>query len=186
MKFSRAKIEQIIREELTRHLRGLVEGPDAPDDTKKDKKDSKASSKKKKSPSKGDPDVSDAASTSPPRRRDPGAPGAPPEPKTPDDDDPNVPPGSPEPQELDPDEPADAPPEPEEPPPPESAEDTVADQVTGKRIQSITVDPKSKLVPGASEIVLTFDEITDPLKILIAKNGVFKFYFRGALHNELE
>jgi hypothetical protein len=60
----------------------------------------------------------------------------------------------------------------------------IADKVTGKTIQSISMEPKSKIVPGAKEIVLTFDQITDPLRVLVMKTGEVKFYFRG-LHNEL-
>lgn len=74
---------------------------------------------------------------------------------------------------------------------PEAAEDAeditggeIADQVTGKTIQSITMEPKSKTLPGAQEIVLTFNEIQDSLKILVMKSGQVKFYFKG-LHNKV-
>lgn len=66
------------------------------------------------------------------------------------------------------------------------AEDTekVSDELVGKTIQSITANPKSKLMPGAMEIVLQFDQIPEPLKILVTKSGEVKYYFRG-LHNEI-
>lgn len=60
----------------------------------------------------------------------------------------------------------------------------IANTVTGKTIQSMSMEPKSKIVPGAKEMVITFDQITDPLRVIITKQGEVKFYFRG-LHNEL-
>lgn len=60
----------------------------------------------------------------------------------------------------------------------------IADKIEGKTIQSITMEPKSKTLPGAQEIVLTFREIPDPLKILILKNGTVKFFLKG-VHNKL-
>lgn len=59
----------------------------------------------------------------------------------------------------------------------------LANELVGKTIQSVTMEPKSKLLPGATEIVITFNEITDPLRILIGKTGQARFYFRNALHN---
>lgn len=70
----------------------------------------------------------------------------------------------------------------------EDAEDVtggkIADSITGKTVQSISMQPESKILPGAQEIDLTFREIPDPLKILITKTGQVKFHFRG-LHNTL-
>lgn len=60
----------------------------------------------------------------------------------------------------------------------------ISSTVVGKTVQSISLEPKSKILPGAKELVVTFDQITDPLRVLIAKTGEVKFYFRG-LHNEL-
>jgi hypothetical protein len=57
------------------------------------------------------------------------------------------------------------------------------DELAGKTIQSISLEPKSKVVAGAAEVVLTFNETTDPLKILVTKTGAVKFFYRGALHN---
>ncbi len=59
----------------------------------------------------------------------------------------------------------------------------LADQLVGKTVQSVTMEPRSKLIPGSQEVVLTFNEITDPLKIIVAKNGKVSFFFRGSLHN---
>lgn len=60
----------------------------------------------------------------------------------------------------------------------------ISDNVVGKTIQSITMEPTSKLLPGSKELTITFNEITDQFKILITKTGNIKFYFRG-LHNIL-
>lgn len=79
----------------------------------------------------------------------------------------------------------------EDPEDPEDTEDpedvtggNIAKELEGKSIQSLTMEPKSKLMPGAQEIVLTFSQIPDPLRILIGKSGQVKFYFKG-LHNKL-
>lgn len=64
-----------------------------------------------------------------------------------------------------------------------SNEAKLGDEVVGKTVQSITMEPKSKLVAGAQELVITFSEIADPLKIIITKSGEVRFFFRGGLHN---
>jgi hypothetical protein len=61
----------------------------------------------------------------------------------------------------------------------------ISKEIVGKTIQSVTAEPKSKILPGAQEINLTFNESPDPLKILITSSGQVKFYYRNALHNEL-
>lgn len=60
----------------------------------------------------------------------------------------------------------------------------IAQELQGKTIQSITADPDSKMMPGAQEIVLTFNEIPDALRILVTKTGRVKYFFKG-LHNDL-
>lgn len=60
----------------------------------------------------------------------------------------------------------------------------IAQELTGKTIQSLTMNPKSKMMPGAQEIVLTFNEVTDPLKIFVTKTGAVKFFYKG-LRNSL-
>jgi len=64
-----------------------------------------------------------------------------------------------------------------------SSEAKLGNEMVGKTIQSITMEPKSKLVAGAQELVITFSEIADPLKIIITKSGEVRFFFRGGLHN---
>ena len=61
----------------------------------------------------------------------------------------------------------------------------IADEVAGKTIQSLSMEPKSKILPGAQEIVITFNQIPDPLRILITKQGIVKFVMKGIVHNTL-
>jgi hypothetical protein len=69
--------------------------------------------------------------------------------------------------------------------PKEKASQKISDVLVGKTIQSVSEDPESKILPGASEIVITFDQITDPLKILVTKTGKRVYWFRGSVHNML-
>lgn len=59
----------------------------------------------------------------------------------------------------------------------------VNDEVSGKTVQAVTVEPKSKVLPGAKEIVLAFNESTDALRILVTPTGAVKFFWRGQLHD---
>lgn len=59
----------------------------------------------------------------------------------------------------------------------------VNNDVSGKTIQAITIEPKSKILPGAKEIIISFGETTDPLRILATPTGAVKFYWRGGLHD---
>lgn len=61
---------------------------------------------------------------------------------------------------------------------------SIAKEIQGKRIAAISMDAKSKITPGSTEIVLTFEDLPDALRILITKTGIVKFFFRG-LHNDL-
>ena len=67
----------------------------------------------------------------------------------------------------------------------EAEQGRVQQELEGKSIQSISFEPKSKVLPGAKEVVLTFANSTDPLKILISKSGDVKYFFKNALHNKL-
>lgn len=173
MKIKKSVLEKIVREELARHLRSLQEAgkESAPgvEDANKQGKD-KADDKKKKDKADGkSPKVASDAST------DPGADVtnvAKDVKKLPPPEDPQVD------NELEKDV--------------AGAEDSadvtggkISKDVTGKTIQSLTMEPKSKTLPGAQEIVLTFKEVPDPLKILITSTGQVKFYYKSALHNTL-
>lgn len=59
----------------------------------------------------------------------------------------------------------------------------VNDEVSGKTIQSITIEPKSKVLPGAKEVVVSFNESTDALRVLVTATGQVKFFWRGQLHD---
>lgn len=169
MKVKRSVLEQMIKEELRSHLHELLEAPkgagvvDADDERKGEKeKEPPAGAKAPKPPGAGP--------------KPPVAPGGEPE----------------EPEELPVgDEPAADPELEKDAAEDDSEEDAaeltggkVADQITGKTIQSITMEPKSKTLPGAQELVITFREIPDPLKVLVTKQGDVKFFFRG-IHNEV-
>ena len=57
-------------------------------------------------------------------------------------------------------------------------------EVDGKTIQSISVEEDSKLVPGAHEVVVTLDDVADPLRIIVApKSGRMSFFWRGQMHD---
>ena len=61
----------------------------------------------------------------------------------------------------------------------------ITKEIAGRSVQSITMEPESKLMPGAKEIVIQFEEIPQPLRILIGRSGVIKYHFKGTVHNEL-
>lgn len=171
MKIRKSRLVEIIREELVAGLVGLSEAPKlttgTADDEKKKKeppdeapKDHEGPPKPKRPPK--EPEVPEAGKEDEPEEVDgkvPGEDGADPEP--------------PEDAELD--EPADG---------ERDADKKVADELVGKTVQSVTVDPKSKTLPGATEIVFTWDQSPDPLKILVTKTGKIAYFFRG-LHNSL-
>lgn len=177
MKIPRAQLEQIIREEVAAHLGSLFEGPkvdvaDAQTDQKsKEDKNAKAAKAKEKSPeNKPDKDAKNAKAKEADHpentpEKDVGA--------DPADQD----------LESEPDDTGDEEKAAEDEAGPEDT-NKVSDELVGKTVQSITANPKSKLMPGAMEIVIQFDQIPEPLKILIGKSGTVKYYFRG-LHNEI-
>lgn len=59
----------------------------------------------------------------------------------------------------------------------------VNNEVSGKTVQAITIEPKSKVLPGAKEIVFSFNESTDALRVLVTSTGTVKFFWRGQLHD---
>lgn len=61
----------------------------------------------------------------------------------------------------------------------------ISDDVIGKQIQSLTAEKNSKLMPGATEIILQFENAPQPLRILIGRSGVIKYFYKGTLRNEL-
>jgi hypothetical protein len=59
----------------------------------------------------------------------------------------------------------------------------VNNEMSGKTIQSISIDPKSKILPGAKEIILSTNESTDALRILVTATGSVKFFYKGQIHD---
>jgi hypothetical protein len=59
----------------------------------------------------------------------------------------------------------------------------VNDETSGKTVQAITIEPRSKVLPGAKEVVIAFNESTDALRILVTPTGEVKFFWRGQLHD---
>lgn len=59
----------------------------------------------------------------------------------------------------------------------------VNDELSGKTVQAVTIEPKSKVLPGSKEVVLTFADTTDALRILVTATGQIKFFWRGQLHD---
>lgn len=59
----------------------------------------------------------------------------------------------------------------------------VNDEISGKTVQAVTIEPKSKVLPGAKEVVIAFNESTDTLRILVTSTGQVKFFWRGQLHD---
>jgi hypothetical protein len=165
MKVKKSVVERIIREELVAHIVGILEADEKTkvadaDKEKKDKEPPKTPEPKKPAPEKPE---------SPPAK-EPAAPDAAPADPT----------AGEKPIEKDP---ADA----SLDEPPDDVQDAgkkLRDQLTGKTVQSITREPKSKILPGAQEIVITWDQVQDPLRILVTKTGDVKFFYRG-LHNEI-
>ena len=60
---------------------------------------------------------------------------------------------------------------------------TVAAELENKTIESVSLEEDSKIMPGATEVVLTFQQTPDALRLLITKTGKVKIFFRG-LHND--
>ena len=53
--------------------------------------------------------------------------------------------------------------------------------IEGKSIQSITREDESKILPGAKEVVLTFAQSTEPLRILVTATGRIAFFWRNQM-----
>lgn len=180
MKVPKSMLMQVVKEEVAAHVRRLLEAPDAAkvvdaDDEKKDKeKEGGKGEAKPTKPSDGPvqpkqqsdkPKAAEKLPTQEPEEGETGDADAQDAEAKQDKDDKEAPGG-------------------EE----EDAEDVtggkIADAIDGKTVQSVTMEPESKILPGAQEITFTFREIPDPLKILVTKTGQVKFHFRG-LHNTL-
>lgn len=175
MKIKRSVLEQIVKEELASYARSLVEAPkekasvvDADDEKRAKEKEGGKGTEAPTKPQKGpEQPKQPSKKAAPAGQEEPKELPAGEEPEADDELDKNAA------SEEDAEEDAE-----------EVTGGKIADAVTGKTVQSITMEPESKILPGAQEVTLTFREIPDPLKILITKSGQVKFHFRG-LHNTL-
>jgi hypothetical protein len=68
---------------------------------------------------------------------------------------------------------------------PEAEPGSVAAELEGKTIDTVSMEEESKIMPGAQEIVFTFHEVPEALRFLVTKTGKVKIFYKG-LHNELE
>lgn len=175
MKIKKSRIEQIIREELASHISELLVTEAAPavsgaDDENDDLEPNQPA--KNSAPTVGAKgDVVPDGDQEPPEDKPTDVP---------DGDDQEVPVG---------DDPADdqISKDVEEPEPEDEGDvgGDISDSVVGKSVQSITMEPESKMMPGAREITIQFESDPHPLKILLGKSGMIKFHYKGSLHNEL-
>lgn len=176
MKITREQLADLITTEVRRRLRELVEADDGSTDDGEPKK--KKGKGKPESPETADASSNPTKKGKPPAGAGPQADVGSPDVSTPevdqdsDTDGPAVDGDEPDPEAID----ADG----------ENGEEpsgAVNDEVSGKTVQAVTIEPKSKVLPGAKEIVIAFNESTDALRILVTPTGSVKFFWRGQLHD---
>jgi hypothetical protein len=179
MKFKRSTVERIVREELNSVVKEMYEtnfGVHEADDDKDKKKEPEVGGADKDNdnvePQKAGPDIAPEVGD----KETPAPDGE--EPADTDIPDEDVPAGD-DPSDTELSQDAEDPAEEE----PEGGD--ISKEIAGRSVQSITLEPESKLMPGAKEIVVQFEEIPQPLRILIGRSGVIKYHFKGSIHNEL-
>lgn len=59
----------------------------------------------------------------------------------------------------------------------------VNNEVSGKTVQAVTIEPQSKILPGAKEVIISFTESTDALRVIVTATGQVKFFWRNSLHD---
>lgn len=172
MNISQKRLAEIVSEEVRRRLRELVEaGEDdgEPLPKKKGRKPGVASADQEDPPDAGNPTSPDAITGSP----DPAA--GSPEGGSGAEDDPDGPAvdgDAPDPDAIDADGDAG-----------EDPSGAVSDELSGKTVQALSINPRSEILPGAKEVILTFNETTDDLKVLVTGTGQVKFFWKGQLHD---
>lgn len=158
MQTSRNRLNEIVKEELLKYIKTLVEGPDVKSaETDKKKKDiNPQGSPLQDLPMKGDKSVDNVKSKKSQTKDKSASEEIPPE---------------------------------EVPSPIEDKEQTekqgvisLSKDLEGKSIQSVVLDTKSKTLPGAKEVVISFNDTPEPLKILVQQNGNISFMFKGIRH----
>lgn len=167
MKFKRSTVERIVREELHSVIKEMYEAKDEDEDKKQDVKSAESDNDAVEPPAAGPdvaPSVGDDSGTITPGDSD-----------IPDED---VPAGDdPSDTELSQDV--------EDPKDGEPEKSDISKDIEGRSIQSITLEPESKLMPGAKEIVIQFEDSPQPLRVLIGRSGAVKYHFKGSVHNSL-
>jgi hypothetical protein len=61
---------------------------------------------------------------------------------------------------------------------------SVASDMQGKTIESISMDDESETIPGAKELVVSFQGEEDKLRVILTPSGNFKFFWKG-LHSDI-
>jgi hypothetical protein len=169
MNISRKRLAEIVTEEVRRRLRELVESDDDDLPVKKVRKPGVSSADQEDPPDAGNPESPNATVGSPDASM--GAPEGGDQPDA-DPDGPAVDGSSPDPEAVD--KGGDA---------GEDPSGSVSDELSGKTVQALSINPKSKILPGAKEIVMTFNETTDSLVVLVTGTGEVKFFWKGQLHD---
>ncbi len=65
----------------------------------------------------------------------------------------------------------------------ENAGGAINDDISGKTVQGVSLEPHSRLLPGAKELTISFNETTDTLRVLCTSSGQIKLFWRGSLHD---
>jgi hypothetical protein len=170
MNISRRRLTEIVAEEVRRRLRELVEAGEEEDQpVKKVRKPGVSSADQEDPPDAGNPTSPDATVGSPDAAA--SAPEGGDQPDA-DPDGPSVDGNSPDPDAVDQDGDAG-----------EDPSGAVSDELSGKTVQAISIEPKSKILPGSKEVVVTFNETTDSLRILVTGTGEVKFFWKNQLYD---
>lgn len=170
MNISRKRLTEIVVEEVRRRLRELVEADDDDDGTpRKVRKPGVSSADQEDPPDADNPTSPDATTGSPDASL--GSPEGGDGPES-DPSGPAVDGDAPDPDAVDKDGDAG-----------EDPSGAVSDELSGKTVQAISIDPRSKVLPGAKAVIVTFNETTDSLQILVTGTGEVKFFWKNQLYD---
>lgn len=61
---------------------------------------------------------------------------------------------------------------------------SVAADMQGKVITNVEYDDESDTIPGAHEVILSFEDTEDKLRIIVMPSGNVKYFWKG-LHNDI-
>lgn len=65
----------------------------------------------------------------------------------------------------------------------DAASGAINDQIAGRTVKSIALEPDSDLIPGSREIVLSFSDSPDILRVLVDDVGNIVFSWNGDLYD---